>query len=116
MIFNIVGRNQDDHAKNFAFTMDKNGLWNLSPAYDITYANGSGYTKNHQLSLAGKVNDFTLKDILEVAKKHSIKESFAKESFEQIVDMFCSFQKRAEKLDIKTAVVAHIQNELRIDF
>lgn len=116
MIFNIVGRNQDDHAKNFAFTMDKNGVWNLSPAYDITYANGSGYTKNHQLSLAGKVNDFTLKDILDVAKKHSIKESFAKESFEQIVDMFRSFQKRAEKLDIKTATVAHIQNELRIDF
>ncbi|MDD2699409.1 MAG: HipA domain-containing protein [Arcobacteraceae bacterium] len=116
MIFNIVGRNQDDHAKNFAFTMDKNGLWNLSPAYDITYANGSGYTKNHQLSLVGKVNDFTLKDILDVAKKHSIKESFAKESFEQIVDMFRSFQKRAEKLEIKTTTVTHIQNELRIDF
>jgi serine/threonine-protein kinase HipA len=116
MIFNIVGRNQDDHAKNFAFTMDKNGVWNLSPAYDITYANGSGYTKNHQLSLAGKVNDFTLKDILDVAKKHSIKESFAKESFEQIVDMFRSFQKRAEKLEIKTTTVTHIQNELRIDF
>jgi len=116
MIFNIVGRNQDDHAKNFAFTMDKNGLWNLSPAYDITYANGSGYTKNHQLSLAGKVNDFTLKDILDVAKKHSIKESFVKESLGQIVDIFCSFQKRAVGLDIQTAVVAHIQNELRIYF
>ncbi|MDX9744305.1 MAG: HipA domain-containing protein [Arcobacteraceae bacterium] len=116
MIFNIVGRNQDDHAKNFAFTMDKNGVWNLSPAYDITYANGLGYTKNHQLSLVGKVNDFTLKDILEVAKKHSIKESFVKESLEQIVDIFSSFQKRAGGLDIQTATVAHIQNELRIDF
>jgi serine/threonine-protein kinase HipA len=116
MVFNIVGRNQDDHAKNFAFTMDKNGVWNLSPAYDITYANGLGYTKNHQLSLAGKVNNFTLKDILDVAKKHSIKESFAKESIEQIINVFSSFQKRAGELDIKTAVVAHIQNELRIDF
>lgn len=116
MVFNIVGRNQDDHAKNFAFTMDKNGVWNLSPAYDITYANGLGYTKNHQLSLAGKVNNFTLKDILDVAKKHSIKESFAKESIEQIINVFSSFQRRAGELDIKTAVVSHIQNELRINF
>ena len=79
MIFNIVGRNQDDHAKNFAFMMDKNGIWNLSPAYDITYSNGTGYTKNHQLSLNGKTNDFTLNDILQLAKKHSIKENIAKE-------------------------------------
>ena len=34
--------------------MDEKGIWNLSPAYDITYANGIGYTKNHQLSLRGK--------------------------------------------------------------
>jgi hypothetical protein len=68
MIFNLIGRNQDDHAKNFAFMMDKNGIWNLSPAYDITYSNGTGYTKNHQLSLNGKTNDFTLNDILQLAK------------------------------------------------
>ena len=32
----------------------KKGTRSLSPAYDITYANGTGYTKNHQLSLRGK--------------------------------------------------------------
>ena len=48
--------------------MDEKGIWNLSPTYDITYANGTGYTKNHQLSLRGKTNDFTKKDLLEIAK------------------------------------------------
>ena len=70
-----------------AFMMYKNGIWNLSPAYDITYSNGTGYTKNHQLSLNGKTNDFTLNDILQLAKKHSIKENIAKEYLEQILEV-----------------------------
>ena len=37
-VFNIVGRNQDDHVKNIAFLMDRNGNWSLSPAYDVVYA------------------------------------------------------------------------------
>ncbi|MCT7487061.1 HipA domain-containing protein [Aliarcobacter cryaerophilus] len=114
MIFNLVGRNQDDHAKNFAFTMDKNGIWNLSPAYDITYSNGAGYTKNHQLSLNGKTNDFTLKDILGLAKKHSIKENVAKEYLEQIVEVFSGFKNRAGELDIRGKTIQRIGNELRL--
>ena len=114
MIFNLVGRNQDDHAKNFAFTMDKNGIWNISPAYDITYSNGAGYTKNHQLSLNGKTNDFTLKDILGLAKKHSIKENVAKEYLEQIVEVFSGFKNRAGELDIRGKTIQRIGNELRL--
>ena len=114
MIFNLVGRNQDDHAKNFAFTMDKNGIWNLSPAYDITYSNGAGYTKNHQISLNGKTNEFTLKDILGLAKKHSIKENVAKENLEQIVEVFSGFKNRAGELDIRDTTIQRIVNELRL--
>ena len=116
MIFNIVGRNQDDHAKNFAFTMDKNGAWNLSPAYDITYSNGVGYTKNHQLSLNGKTNDYTLQDILGLAKKHSIKENVAKEYLEQIIDVFSQFKNRAGQLDVKGKTILRIEKELRVKF
>lgn len=114
MIFNLVGRNQDDHVKNFAFTMDKNGIWNISPAYDITYSNGAGYTKNHQLSLNGKTNDFTIKDILGLAKKHSIKENVAKEYLEQIVEVFSGFKNRAGELDIRGKTIQRIGNELRL--
>lgn len=38
VIFNIIGRNQDDHTKNIAFLMDKKGNWQLSPAYDMVYS------------------------------------------------------------------------------
>lgn len=114
MIFNLVGRNQDDHAKNFAFTMDKDGTWNMSPAYDITYSNGTGYTKNHQLSLNGKVNDFTSKDILDLAKKHSIKDSAAKEYVEQIVEVFSKFKTKVKGLDVKKQTVDRVHKALRL--
>ena len=115
MIFNIVGRNQDDHAKNFAFMMNKNGIWNLSPAYDITYSNGTGYTKNHQLSLNGKTNNFTLNDILQLAKKHSIKENIAKEYLEQIVEVFSKFKKKAKEIDVREQTLSRIYDELRLN-
>lgn len=115
MIFNIVGRNQDDHAKNFAFLMNKKGVWNISPAYDITYSKGTGYTKNHQLSLNGKTNDFTSKDILELAKKHSIKEKLAKEYIEQVIEVFSQFKNRAIELDVKKQTIEKIYKELRFE-
>ncbi|MBR3871255.1 MAG: type II toxin-antitoxin system HipA family toxin [Paludibacteraceae bacterium] len=37
MVYNVVCENRDDHAKNFSFIC-RNGMWTLSPAYDITYS------------------------------------------------------------------------------
>lgn len=116
MVFNIIGRNQDDHAKNFAFLMDEKGIWNLSPAYDITYANGMNYTKNHQLSLRGKTNDFTKKDLLEIAKLHSLKENIAKEIIEQTIDIFSTFRSRAKELEINEESISKIEKNLIRNF
>ena len=38
MVFNVVARNQDDHVKNVAFLMDRQGAWSLAPAYDVIWA------------------------------------------------------------------------------
>jgi serine/threonine-protein kinase HipA len=116
MVFNIIGRNQDDHAKNFAFLMDEKGVWSLSPAYDITYANGTGYTKNHQLSLRGKTSDFTKKDLLEIAKLHSLKENIAKEIIEQTIEIFSKFRSRAKELEINEESIGKIEKNLKISF
>ena len=53
MVFNVIGRNQDDHVKNIAFLMDKSGNWTLAPAFDVTYAfQPAGlWTSRHQLSI-----------------------------------------------------------------
>jgi serine/threonine-protein kinase HipA len=52
-IFNVVGRNQDDHVKNISFLMDRRGKWRLSPALDVIFAwNPAGeWTSRHQMSI-----------------------------------------------------------------
>jgi serine/threonine-protein kinase HipA len=37
-LFNVVGRNCDDHVKNIAFLMNRRSEWRLSPAFDISFA------------------------------------------------------------------------------
>jgi len=34
--FNVLAGNDDDHGKNHAFMMDSDGVWHLTPAYDLT--------------------------------------------------------------------------------
>ena len=77
MVFNVVARNQDDHTKNISFLMDKNGAWRLSPAYDVIYSyNPAGpWTSMHQMSIAGKRDQFTRDDLNGIGQEMNIKSS-----------------------------------------
>ena len=74
-LLNIFIRNQDDHTKNIAFLMDRDGRWSLSPAFDVTYAyNPSGaWTSEHQMSLTGKTDNFELDDLFAFGKFADLK-------------------------------------------
>ncbi|MBT4267701.1 MAG: type II toxin-antitoxin system HipA family toxin [Deltaproteobacteria bacterium] len=74
MVFNVMARNQDDHTKNMAFLMDREGHWKLSPAFDVMYShNPAGkWTNQHQMTLNGKRDNFTLQDIIAVGESISI--------------------------------------------
>lgn len=73
MIFNVVGRNQDDHVKNISFLMkDKSSGWGLAPAYDLTYSAGIGYTRQHQMTVAGHTDEFTREELIAMGKKFAI--------------------------------------------
>ncbi|MES2619066.1 MAG: type II toxin-antitoxin system HipA family toxin [Bacteroidota bacterium] len=77
MVFNVMARNCDDHTKNFGFTMNKTGQWQLSPAYDIchAYRPGSHWVSQHSLSINGKRNTIERSDLLAVAKQMNIKKA-----------------------------------------
>jgi serine/threonine-protein kinase HipA len=50
--FNVFSHNKDDHSKNVSFLMNAEGIWNLAPAYDLTFsASSHGY---HSTSIAGE--------------------------------------------------------------
>jgi serine/threonine-protein kinase HipA len=75
MIFNVLARNQDDHAKNISFLMNRQGAWKLAPAYDVTYAYNpdSRWVFQHQMSVNGKRQNITLDDFATVAHNMNIK-------------------------------------------
>ncbi|MBP8822822.1 MAG: type II toxin-antitoxin system HipA family toxin [Flavobacteriales bacterium] len=79
MCFNVIARNLDDHTKNTSFLMDPMGKWQLSPAYDITFAYdpGNPWLKQHQMSINGKRLDITRADLLAVAKEMNIRKADA---------------------------------------
>jgi serine/threonine-protein kinase HipA len=65
-IFNVLSRIHDDHVKNIAYLMNKQGEWALSPAFDIAYSyNPAGaWTSRHQMSINGKRDGFDLGDLV----------------------------------------------------
>jgi serine/threonine-protein kinase HipA len=79
MVFNVVGRNQDDHVKNVAFLMNRHGEWSLSPAYDLVYSfNPRGrWTAVHQMSINGKRDEFTVDDLRQVSAAAGLKRGAA---------------------------------------
>ncbi|NVK38567.1 MAG: type II toxin-antitoxin system HipA family toxin [Gammaproteobacteria bacterium] len=83
MVFNVVFRNQDDHTKNIAFLMGRQGRWRLSPAFDVAYSyNPKGlWTSKHQMSVNGKREGFELDDLF-AAGEHT---GLSKQKIKQIV-------------------------------
>ncbi len=69
--FNLFAHNRDDHAKNFSFLMDEQGVWRLSPAYDITFSFGP--RGEHSTMYLGEGKSPTTEHLTALAKKHGIK-------------------------------------------
>lgn len=71
MVFNVVARNQDDHTRNIAFQVWRDGVWRLTPAYDMcwSYRADSPWVSQHQMSVNGKRDEFVLEDLLAVARQ-----------------------------------------------
>ncbi len=87
-IFNVVGRNCDDHVKNIAFLMNRRGEWRLSPAFDISYAwNPSGeWTSRHQMSVNGKRDGFEREDLIVFANAADIKKVRANQMIDRVIE------------------------------
>lgn len=80
MVLNVLAANNDDHTKNHSFLLAGPGAkWELSPAYDVTYAyNPHGdWTYQHLMSVNGKFRNISRDDFLAVADRHQVPEARA---------------------------------------
>lgn len=116
MAFNIIARNHDDHAKNFAFLMEPSGRWSLSPAYDLTYSyDPTGrWTAQHQTSLQGKRDGFTLEDFRAFGKTASMKRGRAEEIVEEVHAAVEQWPRIADEVGVPQTDVRRIRNAHRL--
>ena len=70
MVFNVIARNHDDHAKNFGFMFNDKNEWKLAPAYDLAYSYkpDSLWVSKHWMTLNGKQDDFSRADFYNFEK------------------------------------------------
>lgn len=113
-VFNIVGCNQDDHVKNVAFIMDRQGHWSLSPAYDLCHAEGSDFTRFHQMSINGKTTGFTTSDLKHLAEYAGLPRGREKQVIQTTVAAFTKWQALAKDLGIPEALQKHVTGTLRL--
>ena len=108
MVFNVISRNHDDHTKNHSFIMNHSGQWRLSPAYDLCYSYNpkERWTNRHQMSINGKQDGFTFKDLQIVADRMGIKRG--KEIIEKVVDTVSNWEKFAKESGVKAKHIKDI--------
>lgn len=95
-VFNLLMHNRDDHAKNFAYIMQSDGQWRLSPAYDLTFSYGPG--GEHSTTYLGQGKKPNQETLLKLAKKHSINK--AEDIIEQIESVVKNFKYYADKVEL----------------
>ena len=118
MVFNIVARNQDDHVKNIAFLMNKQGEWSLAPAFDVTYSyNPSGsWTATHQMTLNGKRDGFTRADFEACAKAAVMKRGRAAAIMDEVVASVRRWPEFAAAAGLSDELRDKIQHSHRMTF
>ena len=113
MVFNVISRNCDDHTKNFAFRLKKEGKWELAPAYDLCHA----YRPNHQwvsqhaLSINGKRKDINKSDLLVIG--NSIHCKRAAEIVDEIESIVMNWDKFASEVGVSKELIEAIDATIK---
>jgi serine/threonine-protein kinase HipA len=118
MVFNVISRNHDDHAKNFAFTLDQDNTWQLAPAYDLAYSYkpDSHWVSKHWMTLNGKQDNFTRDDFYSFKKLSPI---FTKRKIDDVLnqttEVISNWDKLALEQEVPSSLIKEVSKNLRLD-
>lgn len=83
MAFNVLAHNRDDHVKNFAFLLEPEAnTWSLSPAYDLTFAEGPG--GEHTMTVEGQGRSPGASEMLSLARDIDIADAEARSILDEV--------------------------------
>lgn len=102
-VFNVLMHNRDDHSRNFAFRLNQQGFWKLSPAFDLTYSFGPG--GEHSTSVAGHGKNITRAHLLRVAKGGGISVKVAERALADWIKTIGGMNKLVRNLPIRRATL-----------
>jgi serine/threonine-protein kinase HipA len=111
LVFNVLANNTDDHHKNFSFVMNKEGVWRLSPAYDMTYIfDTGGYlpNKEHCLMVGGKLQDITHEDMISFAAECGIRQP--ENVIRKVAAALSSFRELASKNGVREEWIGRVES------
>ncbi|NEX87925.1 type II toxin-antitoxin system HipA family toxin [Aeromonas rivipollensis] len=117
MVFNVVARNHDDHTKNWSFLVNDDYKWTLAPAFDLawSYKVGSPWVESHQLSLAGKRDNFQRSDLLSVATLiSSLRPSKANKIIDDTIEVVSGWRELAEAEGVPELLRDSVWSSLRL--
>ena len=102
MVFNVLSANCDDHVKNFAFIMDRQGNWKMSPAYDLTFAYNPGnkWISEHQMKINNKSSEITEDDLIKCGLSMGLTKEYCRETIRQTCSVVSNWSDYAKKAGI----------------
>ncbi|MGV8852497.1 MAG: type II toxin-antitoxin system HipA family toxin [Rhodoglobus sp.] len=108
MAFNVAAANHDDHSKNHSFLLSEGGNWDLSPAYDVTYARDASniWLNQHLMGVNGKFGDIGRNDLLHVADRFAI--PGAKRALVEVGEALDSWAEFATTAGVTTTAIDRI--------
>lgn len=100
-VFNYLAGVTDDHDKNFSFTMSEEGLWRLSPAYDLTFTvnyKNRFIGDRHAMSIEECDRNITRKQLLRLAKANDVRNP--DEIIREVSNVLATFKDKAKEIGI----------------
>lgn len=109
-VFNVLAHNRDDHAKNFSFLMNEQGVWTLSPAYDLTFSSGPGGEQSTMVM--GEGRNPTVKDLIQLGVEAKISTKRIEEIINQTTSALSEWQKLAKTHGVNKSTIKIISDRL----
>ena len=113
-VFNYLACVCDDHDKNISFLMDKDGIWRLSPAYDVTFTvnfKNLFIADRHSMTIQECDRRIRRSQFLRLAEENDVKNASA--IIETIKEVVMSIGKRAQEIGIEPVFETAMADSIR---
>lgn len=109
-VFNVLFNNRGDHARAFAYRMNRKGDWQLAPCYGLEFSHGP--LGQHQMPIMGECAAPALADLLRLAADTAVPARRARDIIAGMAAQAGLFARLARQAPIRAATVKTIASTI----